>query len=272
MLSNAIRKLTPHSKILSAGLHPVRTAPRLGSARRPRTERCQTMLSSAETQWGVLTWAGLLVLVSLFVVVAVLALNSTVTALQHGAARAKLNAPPTQPFRDVDGATSGDQLAQQAQCPRTPPSGLVTRVGGSIQPFIVLHELHVGELWLVKLLQACPGSPRHPHARHRHDAGAPLAGADRRARAGGASQGRQGPEGSARVALCCHERRVATRCVSITLRAHPARRLASAPLSARRSDLPTALATDYACRRDGARPRRPRQRLKRRRAPAHSAR
>ena len=178
------------------------------------------MLSSAETQWGVLTWAGLLVLVSLFVVVAVLALNSTVTALQRGAARAKLNAPPTQPFRDVDGATSGDQLAQRAQCPRTPPSGLVTRVGGSIQPFIVLHELHVGELWLVKLLQACPGSPRHPHARHRHDAGAPLAGADRRARAGGASQGRQGPEGSARVALCCHERRVATRCVSITLRAH----------------------------------------------------
>lgn len=121
-----------------------------------------------ETQLGGCTWALLFVLVVLVVVVAVLALNSTVTALQHRAARAKLSAPPTQPFRDVDSSTSGDQLAQQAQCPRTAPSGLVTRVGGSTQPFIVLHELHVGEQWLVKLLQVRRGSratsTRHPTA------------------------------------------------------------------------------------------------------------
>ena len=170
---------------------------------------------SGETQLSVFTWAALLVLVILVVVVAVLVLNSTVIALQHRAARAKLNAPPTQPFRDVDSSTSGDQLAQQTRCPPTAPSGLVTRVGGSTQPFIVLHELHVGEQWLVKLLQVRRGSPRHAHthtSRHRHDAGAPLAGADRRARAGGSGQGRQGPEGSARVALRGHERRVVTRC------------------------------------------------------------
>ena len=123
---------------------------------------------SGETQLGAFTWAALLVLVVLVVVVAVLALNSTVVALQRRAARAKLDAPPTQPFRDVDSSTSGDQLAQQTQCPPTAPSGLVTRVGGSTQPFIVLHELHVGEQWLVKLLQVRRGSPRHAHTSRPH--------------------------------------------------------------------------------------------------------
>jgi hypothetical protein len=219
---------------------------------------------SGETQLGAFTWAALLVLVVLVVVVAVLALNSTVVALQRRAARAKLDAPPTQPFRDVDSSTSGDQLAQQTQCPPTAPSGLVTRVGGSTQPFIVLHELHVGEQWLVKLLQVRRGSPRHAHtprphvtptrhahtsrphvtptrhahtSRHRHDAGAPLAGADRRARAGRAGQGRQGPEGSARVALCRHERRVVTRCCS-NHTAHRPPTAASFPSPLKRAPLP----------------------------------
>ena len=182
-------------------------------------------------------WPTLLVLLGLLVVT-VIALNSTVAAFQHHAALAKLNAPPRQLFRDVDSSTSGDQLTQQTQCPPTAPSGLVTRVGGSIQPFIVLHELHVGEQWLVRLLQVRRGSPRRAHTpRCCHDVNAPLAGTDRRARTGGAGQGRQGPEGGARVALRRHEHQVGTRYCSPAA----ARLLVPKPHSTRRSHLPTPL-------------------------------
>ena len=80
------------------------------------------------------------------------------------------------PFRDVDAVTSGHQLEQQTQCPPAAPSGLpISHVGGTLQPFVVVHELHVGEMWLAKLLQVAAGPSPGPRAsglarRRRHRA------------------------------------------------------------------------------------------------------
>lgn len=115
------------------------------------------------------------------------------------------------PFRDVDAVTSGHQLEQQTQCPPAAPSGLpISHVGGTLQPFVVVHELHVGEMWLAKLLQVAAGPSAQPaRLRPRSPPTPPRllrAGADRRTRAGRAGQGRQGAEGCAGVALGGDER------------------------------------------------------------------
>jgi len=80
--------------------------------------------------------------------------------LLHGSRRHKHAArqQPTHVHRDVDASTSGMLLEQQTTCPRSEQAALaLPRALTPLQPFIVVHDSHVGEQWLLRMLQARSG-------------------------------------------------------------------------------------------------------------------